>query len=86
MKNERVGILIRDGVIWSAKTKPSATYKGFPNLDTLALYADGSMTVHDSDELTAQEYIDRGAVNVYAFGPWLIRDGQVNPKASRYGR
>lgn len=84
-KSAKIGIQIRDGEIFWSKTKPS-TYKGFPNLDTLALYADGRMEVHNSDELTAQEYIDLGAVNVYSFGPWLIRDGERNPKAAQFGK
>ena len=35
------------------------------------------MEVHDSRELTAEEYLERGAKDVLAFGPWLIRDGEL---------
>ena len=82
-KRNRVGILIRDGVIYSQYTK-AASYKGFPNLDTLALFPDGDMQVYDSDEHTAQEYLDMGATDVFAFGPYLIRDGEINTEAVNY--
>ena len=45
------------------------------------------MQVFDSDEKTAQEYLDMGARDVLAFGPWLIRDGEVNEAAlNQYGK
>lgn len=79
----KVGILLRDGEIMSSETKPSGN-TGFPNLDTLAIYPDRSMEIHDSRELTAEEYQQRGAVDVLAFGPWLIRDGEVRDNLSRF--
>ncbi|MBR2824358.1 MAG: phosphodiester glycosidase family protein [Clostridia bacterium] len=82
----RMGIVIRDGKIWSEKTRKKGASK-FPNLDTLALFPDGDMQVFDSDELTAQAYLDLGARDVLAFGPWLIRDGALNEEAlKKYGR
>lgn len=72
-----VGILLRDGEICCTYTRKAGN-TSFPNLDTLALYPDGNMEVHDSDELSAEEYLERGATDVLAFGPWLIRDGEVN--------
>ena len=80
----KVGILIRDGEIQSDQTKKSGN-TSFPNLDTLAIYPDGSMEVYDSRELTAEEYADRGAVQVLAFGPWLIRNGELNPLLPKFG-
>jgi len=82
----RVGILVRDGVVYSEKTRKKGA-KQFPNLDNLALFPDGDMQVFDSDEKTAQEYLDMGARDVLAFGPWLIRDGEVNESAlKQYGK
>lgn len=74
------GIVIRDGQILLNDPYTGAT-TNFPNLDTLALFPDGSMTVHTSYDLTAQEYLDLGATDVYAFGPYLISDGELNPAA-----
>ena len=79
----KVGILLRNGEIKSSETKKSGG-TSFPNLDTLAIYPDGNLEVHDSRELTAEEYLARGAVDVLAFGPWLIRDGARNPNLERF--
>lgn len=79
------GVILRDGEIISERTL--ARGKGiFPNLDTLALLPDGDMRVFWSDEKTAEEYQQMGAVDVLAFGPWLIRDGALNEEGLRkYG-
>ena len=84
--HSRSGVLIRDGLILGEKT--FAHNKGtFPNLDTMALYADGRMEVYPSDAYTAQEYLDMGALDVLAFGPYLIKDGQLNESAlKKYGK
>lgn len=76
-KKSRPGIIIRDGAVISDRTKTKNS-KGFPNLDCLAIWPDGDMKVYYSDELTAQEYLEAGAVDVLAFGPILIRDGELN--------
>ena len=34
--------------------------------------------MYDNGEITAEELLAAGAVNVYSFGPWLIRDGEIN--------
>ena len=81
----RTGILLRDGKIISTKTR-KAMSDGFPNLDTLAIFPDGDMKVFFSDEKTAEEYVEMGAVDVLSFGPWLIRDGELNEKGlKKYG-
>ena len=79
----KAGILIRDGEIKNDETKKSGN-TSFPNLDTLAIYPDGNLEVHDSRELTAEEYLERGATDVLAFGPWLIRNGEVRSNLSRF--
>ena len=81
--NPKMGIIIRDGeIIYDNPYKESEVSRWlFPNLDMLALYPDGNMTVHHSYEVTAQEFIDQGAVAVYSFGPYLIKDGQLSEKA-----
>ena len=79
------GILIRNGKIWSDKTR-KRNGKGFPNLDCLAIWPDGDMKVFYSDEKKAEEYLADGAVDVLAFGPILIRDGKLNEDAlNKYG-
>ena len=85
-QGKRAGIIIREGVILSDKTRsPKSTV--FPNLDTLALFPDGDMRVFAFDELTAEDYIGMGVSDVLAFGPVLIRDGIINEAdVSIYGK
>lgn len=82
-ERNKVGILLRDGEIQNTESKKSGN-TSFPNLDTLALYDDGRMEVYDSKELTAEEYVALGARHVMAFGPWLIRDGELNPLLAKF--
>ena len=79
----KVGILLRDGEIMSSETRKSGN-TSFPNLDTLAIYPDGNMEVHESRDLTAEEYQQRGAIDVLAFGPWMIREGEFNPHLPKF--
>ncbi len=85
-KKQRMGIVIRNGQILGERTWKTGADK-FPNLDTLALFPDGDMQVFDSDEKSAEDYLAMGATDVLAFGPWLIRDGQLNEQAlAKYGK
>lgn len=81
----RMGIIIRDGEVLSERTKANFA-TGFPNLDTLALLPDGDMQVFLSNELKAKDYLEMGAYDVLAFGPYLIKDGELNTKGlKKYG-
>lgn len=73
-----VGIIIRNKQTLYDMPVPRNRSR-FPNLDTLAMFEDGSWGVYHSDEYTAAEYLEMGAVDVFAFGPYLVRDGQINP-------
>lgn len=78
------GMVIRDKEVFF-KRVPKANRSQFPNLDTLAMNEDGSWAVYHSDELTAEEYLLRGAVDVFSFGPYLVRDGELNPFVDKMG-
>ena len=77
-----VGNIIRRGeVLYSADAKKGMK---FPNLDTLAIRNDGSFSVYDAHEVTAEELLaqaDPGdpsfVHDALSFGPYLIRDGQI---------
>ena len=75
------GMVIRDKEVFFSRV-PAANRAQFPNLDTLAMNEDGSWAVYHSDELTADEYLLRGAVDVFSFGPYLVRDGEINSFAT----
>lgn len=83
VNRHKVGIVIRNGRIWSDTTRVS-TSKNFPPLDVIAVFDDGHMQTFDSDAHTAQEYLDMGVVSTYAFGPILVRDGQVCDDLQRW--
>ena len=82
---ETVGIIIREGQIISDKTN-SKTGHHLPNLDMMAQYPDGRLEVYECTEYTAQELLEKGAVNVFSFGPILLRDGEINPLLYTYYR
>lgn len=70
------GIIIRNGSVMHEKT--FTAHKGrYPNLETLAVFSDGSMKTFLSDEHTAAEYLEMGATNVFSFGPVLVHDGKL---------
>lgn len=77
-RKETVGIVIRDGKIISDETYRKQ-YHYLPNLDLLAQFPDGSLKAYGCKEITAQELVERGAVNVFCFGPMLIQNGEINP-------
>ena len=76
--NYRTGIVIRNGKIIGERTY-AADRSAFPNLEVLAVFRDGSMKCFLSDAMTAQEYLEAGAVQTFAFGPILVTDGRLGP-------
>ena len=76
-KKETVGTVIRNGQVISDRTNVSGGHH-LPNLDLMAQYPDGTLAVYRCDELSTEELLSRGAVNVFSFGPILIRDGEIN--------
>lgn len=76
--HDTVGVIVRGGEVLSERTRKSGS-GSWPPLDTAAFMTDGSMRVFQSAEHTGQEYLDMGAEAVLAFGPWLVREGQINP-------
>lgn len=81
--DERPGVIIRDGKIWSEKTR-AGDAKVWPPLDLIALFADGSMKTFESDAHTAQEYLDMGVVSTWAFGPILVENSQICGDLNRW--
>ena len=62
------GYVIRNGVLYRDTSSDS---------EDLVIWADGSFSVINEDEVTAQELLDQGAVQVLSFGPALVENGQV---------
>ena len=64
------GIVIRDGVLY--RDEPT-------DRNCLVLYRDGTAETIKESDTTGQELLDKGAWNVFSFGPVLVRDGRQEP-------
>ncbi|MBR5231446.1 MAG: phosphodiester glycosidase family protein [Clostridia bacterium] len=73
------GAIVRDGDIKSAN-KPTKNYYDFPPLDVMAYYPDGTIKLYYAEEHDAQWYVDDGVQSTWAFGPILLKDGEVNQR------
>ncbi|MBQ8159303.1 MAG: phosphodiester glycosidase family protein [Clostridia bacterium] len=77
VKHDRYpGVIIRDGSAIYKKTY-SKYVRAVPNLDTIAFFPSGKAEVNESHEVSAKEYLSRGAETVLAFGPVLLRNGEI---------
>ncbi len=65
------GYVIKNGVIYRDTARRNTGY------DDLVIYSDGSFGIVNESEVTAQELLDSGVVNLFAFGPALIKDGKI---------
>jgi len=79
-----IGIIIRDGeIFYDVPKNPNSTV--YPPLDTMALYPDGSVTLHKNATTTAKDLIAAGAVDTLSFGPILVENGEVSPRSQEFG-
>lgn len=65
------GYVIKNGILYRDTVRDNASY------GDLAIYADGSFEIVYEDEVTAQELIDQGVINLLAFGPALVENGEI---------
>ena len=65
------GYVIRNGVVYRDTVREDSS-----NGD-LAIYKDGSFKVIYEDEITADQLVKDGVVNILAFGPSLVEDGVI---------
>ncbi len=68
------GIEVRGGQIFY--DEPRRNPPTMPNYDTLAFFPDGHIESYPSTEMSAKQYVEAGAYDVYCFGPCLIRNGE----------
>jgi exopolysaccharide biosynthesis protein len=82
VKEKRTGIVIRNGeVLYDGKSRHRAGSR--PPYDTLAMYDDGHIDSFVPAEKRAAEYLAEGAVQVYTFGPVLVRNGEIPDEIAR---
>ncbi len=63
------GYVIRNGVLYRSD--------GSSGTQALAVMEDGSFQIVDEGEVTAEELLEQGAVQVFSFGPALVEDSLV---------
>lgn len=63
------GYVIRNGVLYRSTASRGQ--------EDLVIYADGSLGIVCEDDITAEELLEDGAVQVLSFGPALIADGAI---------
>ena len=69
------GYVIRNGVLYRSEKKSD-------DAQDLVLWSDGTMEVIREGDITAEELLERGALQVYSFGPGLVEDGEITVNAS----
>ena len=88
MAVENGAILAINGDYYGAQESGYVLRNGVPYRDIaergqedLVIYEDGSFEIITEDEVTAQELLDRGAVQILSFGPALVTDSEVSVTA-----
>ena len=64
------GYVLRNGVLYR-----NTAEKG---QEDLVVYEDGSFEIIVEDEITAEELLEKGAVQILSFGPALITEGEIS--------
>ena len=65
------GYVMRNGYLYRD------TASGDADQEDLVIYEDGTMDVVKESDITAEELEENGAVQIYSFGPGLIKDGGI---------
>lgn len=69
---DRSGYVIKNGVIYRNTVRSDSEYPD------LAAYKDGSFKIIYETEVTAEELLADGVVNLFAFGPSLVENGEIS--------
>lgn len=70
------GNIVRDAKVLYNKSYSKMLYR-VPNLATIGFFPSGKAEVNEAWEMSAKEYVERGATTVLAFGPLLMRDWET---------
>lgn len=63
------GYVIRNGVLYRDTARSGQ--------EDLVIYSDGHFEIINESEITAQELLEKGAIQVLSFGPGLVMGGQI---------
>ena len=66
------GYVIRNGVLYRKSSSKN---------ESLAMYGDGSLSVFNEADISAQDLLNNGVTQVWSFGPGLLEDGEITVSA-----
>lgn len=64
------GYVIRNGILYRSESSSAEA-------QDLVIYTDGSMEIIREGDISAEELLERGALQVYSFGPGLVENGEI---------
>lgn len=67
---QNAGYVIRNGTLYRSKSSGADT-------EDLVIYSDGTFEIIREGDITAEELLNKGALQVFSFGPGLVQDGTV---------
>lgn len=67
---QQTGYVLRNGVLYRDTASD--------NQEDLVIYEDGSFEIINETDVTAQELLSNGAVQILSFGPGLVIDGEIS--------
>ena len=65
------GYVIKNGTVYRSSQRSDSEY------DDLVIYEDGSFGIINETEITADELVENGVTQLFAFGPALVENGEV---------
>lgn len=65
------GYVIKNGVLYRSSIRENSDY------GDLVIYQDGTFGIIDETEISAEQLIQDGVTNLFAFGPTLIKDSTI---------
>ena len=68
---DKKGYVIKNGVIYRYSVRADSEY------DDLVVYEDGEFGIINEKDISAQELVENGVVQLFAFGPALVETGEV---------
>ena len=71
------GYVLRNGKILRSTVSASYGNNSRAKPEDLAFYRDGTFEIFNEKEVSLQEIADKGAWQVFSFGPGLIKDGEI---------
>ena len=65
------GYVIKNGTVYRSSQRSDSEY------DDLVIYEDGSFGIINETEVSAEELVEDGVTQLFAFGPTLVKNGEV---------